>query len=405
MPDNQFDEIAFRLNEDILNQYFQQEHFLRPIIETVFENFKHNSSQINALEVSQSSAVTAQTVIQTLRLLSSEVEINYSLLHPMAEQISEQSSEDIISHKWEVQKSQIPPGLNSDVVIYEDTIDWMTFEFNVDLKILFDSLWNAVKDNGFLIVINKSHLNFAEEVLSKVLSINKNGKTHKCLTNEVFENRHNHIVSEALRVGFTTIATKFDGISKKSLIFRKSDPQIKVENQTFIRITDDKCEQWINELQNSLQIITNRPNTENIWLIGNDSPTNGIIGLANCLRKEPNGHRIRCIFQYDSESNAFDVMENRDLLEKIVKKDLFVNVLKSESIWGSFRRFSINSNENLVQSEHCYLDVQTRGDLSSFKWFEAQHKYWPLVKKANQHLVNVFYSALNFKDVMYASGQ
>ena len=54
---------------------------------------------------------------------------------------------------------------------------------------------------------------------------------------------------------------------------------------------------------------------------------------------------------------------------------------------------------------HAYLNVAKAGDLSSFKWFEAEHKYWPIGQTANQTLVNVYYSGLNFKDIMYASGR
>jgi len=39
-------------------------------------------------------------------------------------------------------------------------------------------------------------------------------------------------------------------------------------------------------------------------------------------------------------------------------------------------------------------------------WFESPNKYWPLIRtNENQIFVNVFYSAINFKDIIVASRQ
>ena len=44
---------------------------------------------------------------------------------------------------------------------------------------------------------------------------------------------------------------------------------------------------------------------------------------------------------------------------------------------GSFRHFDLNEDRDsdLIDTEHAYLNVTTRGDLSSLRWYEAQHKY------------------------------
>jgi fatty acid synthase len=152
-----------------------------------------------------------------------------------------------------------------------------------------------------------------------------------------------------------------------------------------------------------------RPEDENIWLIAEDSPANGIVGLVNCLRKEPNGHRIRCILDYELGCDCeTSILNDKNLISNIVKKDLVMNIVRNhcnQYITGSFRHFIIDSDKNLVPAEHCYLNVQTRGDLSSFKWFEAQHKYWPICRKDNQELIRVHYAPLNFRDIMLATGK
>lgn len=51
-------------------------------------------------------------------------------------------------------------------------------------------------------------------------------------------------------------------------------------------------------------------------------------------------------------------------------------------------------------SKHAYVNVLTRGDLSSLHWVESPLKFSPTVS-----LCSVSYAALNFRDVMLATGR
>ncbi|CAG7829597.1 unnamed protein product, partial [Allacma fusca] len=69
--------------------------------------------------------------------------------------------------------------------------------------------------------------------------------------------------------------------------------------------------------------------------------------------------------------------------------------------WGVFSNISITKQEfkKQRQSSIAYANVLTPGDLSSLAWIES-----PL-KNESKDLVEVHYSALNFKDIMLASGK
>jgi fatty acid synthase len=41
------------------------------------------------------------------------------------------------------------------------------------------------------------------------------------------------------------------------------------------------------------QNILTESSSQPVWLTAVDCPTSGVVGLVNCLRKEPGGHRIR----------------------------------------------------------------------------------------------------------------
>ncbi len=120
------------------------------------------------------------------------------------------------------------------------------------------------------------------------------------------------------------------------------------------------------------------------------------------MRREPNGDRIRCILDFNQSESESDI--NDQNLLTIIKQNLVMNVIRDQKL-GSFKHFTIESNVRPKAAEHCYLNVITRGDLSSLKWFEAQHKYWPLGRKDNELLCYVYYAPLNFRDIMLATGE
>ena len=52
---------------------------------------------------------------------------------------------------------------------------------------------------------------------------------------------------------------------------------------------------------------------------------------------------------------------------------------------------------------HAYVNVQTKGDLSSLTWIDSPLKYYQ--DDDQKSLCHVHYAALNFRDVMLATGR
>ena len=160
-----------------------------------------------------------------------------------------------------------------------------------------------------------------------------------------------------------------------------------------------------------------------VWLVAKDTPNNGIVGLVNCLRKEPGGDRVRCLFVPPSEGQGHqengknghqegETTNGSILTSELIAKDLVMNVFKNGS-FGSFRHLLVPPEqlEQTAAIKDAYVDVKTKGDLSSLRWFEVDHKYWHGLDKESpfksplQVLVHVYYSSINFKDVMVATGR
>ncbi|KAH7949673.1 hypothetical protein HPB49_013646 [Dermacentor silvarum] len=63
--------------------------------------------------------------------------------------------------------------------------------------------------------------------------------------------------------------------------------------------------------------------------------------------------------------------------------------------------------EAKATTQFAYLNVQTRGDLSSLQWYESSLGYLSPCEKVGPEglFVDVYYAAINFRDVMLASGK
>lgn len=124
----------------------------------------------------------------------------------------------------------------------------------------------------------------------------------------------------------------------------------------------------------------------------------GLLGLINSVRREPGGTMIRCVQMEDATAPDFNL--NEPLFSKQIKLDLAVNVYKNGK-WGAYRHLLLKRDlEEKPRKEHYYANLQRIGDLSTFEWMTG----WINAAKS-QNLVNIQYSAINFRDVMLATGR
>ena len=80
-----------------------------------------------------------------------------------------------------------------------------------------------------------------------------------------------------------------------------------------------------------------------------------------------------------------------------------MNVYKNGQ-WGSFRHQALPPVPN-YNSQHAFVNVLTRGDLSSLTWVQSPLRYFRQEDSPDSDLCNVHYASLNFRDVMLATGK
>lgn len=164
-------------------------------------------------------------------------------------------------------------------------------------------------------------------------------------------------------------------------------------NPTIITVSESDSEfSW---LEKTKAAIKNGPTI----LVSQGEPLSGIIGLVNCLRKEPDGYLFSAVFVQDKDTPLFDIQN--DFYKPQLKLGLATNVfIKGE--WGTYRHLKLQQNiETNPSNEHCYVNALVKSDLSSLKWISGPYNF----SRPVGELVKIQYASLNFRDVMLATGK
>ncbi|KAK0397543.1 hypothetical protein QR680_002165 [Steinernema hermaphroditum] len=176
----------------------------------------------------------------------------------------------------------------------------------------------------------------------------------------------------------------------------------------FIDVDDLKEFSWIEPLQNVIEQRLNEPDSKTIWLHNSKVRNNGVVGIEENLKS----NRFRSIVDMSvkkevREAPAVLTLDNPDV-QKIIELDLHANNYR-DGEWGSIRHMVVRDEEmhSYVETEHAFINTLVRNDMSSLTWVESPNQYFNDItsRRATQELCSVYYSAINFRDIMLASGR
>lgn len=149
---------------------------------------------------------------------------------------------------------------------------------------------------------------------------------------------------------------------------------------------------WIESLKKSVK-------SGPVIAVAENDQFSGIMGLVNCIKKEPDGGNLKCVFIDDPSAPQFDITS--PFYKAQLRLGLNMNVYKNGN-WGTYRHLFLNPMyETKSRADHCYANALTRGDLSSMTWLRGPYNDL----KPKGEIVSVKYAALNFRDVMLSSGK
>jgi fatty acid synthase len=394
----------YDLSRDILNQVSKNERFIRPLLDIVSEN-NALKKDIKALEINLSNAIMALEADHHLACAQIyTITVDYTIVNNSIENLDKDlKNKGFKLMEWDHKQSTFPSGISTmDLIIYRDCQDLWDIKIDDFLKEVYDK----ITDKGFFISVFRYKLTEPELILNHLYKNN-------LIKDSILGQRIDDFKNAAQKTGFKLISRKSDSIGSLALLFRKTIPKDNnSEEKIEVLEINENYEKWLDVLKEKVKENIEKKDIHNesinIWLIANDSPLNGITGLTNCLRQEPGGDRIRCIFDYDKQMKFPPDFSSKPFSD-ILANDLAINVIRDGKL-GTYRHLSLPKNHDKVESNDYFLNIGPNGDLSSLQWFDSKNikqndTYINLDnRKIPQIRCNVYSAGLNFRDVLMATG-
>ncbi|XP_049273436.1 fatty acid synthase-like [Rhipicephalus sanguineus] len=379
------------LKKDLLHMALYREDPLRHLLDVVVENTSSKRFRVLEITAGQSECLMAPWVVNLLTLSSTELKLEYTVAHSCPGEFpSTDLPEGAKMITWDPTSLSSKNGLpESDLIVVRDSSGPPN-----DLRALAEQLSADCKKGAFMLLSQRSVLTPAESFLSTV----GNTDFSHCP-------KHTGLASVLEAHGFCRVALKSNTFSTL-LLLRKATGVLKATGHEVVRVSNANFG-WVDTLKTKAVEFDGEPPGHNLWLLAEDVGNIGIVGLVNCLRSETGGSHIRCIFDASLKgtSKVADFAPNNPQYKDVLQRDLVMNVY-CDGRWGSYRHVTTSSCGAPKKTTECaYLDVETRGDLSSLQWCESPLSYASPSSLTNKVICSVYYAPLNFRDVMLASGK
>ncbi|KAG0439904.1 hypothetical protein HPB47_016477 [Ixodes persulcatus] len=376
------------LERDLLNTALLQEDPLRHLLDVVVENT--GVEKIKVLEVAADAgpSLLAPRVSSLLALSHILLKTDLTIAHPQLDVLTaEQFPQDAKKVAWDVASPSNTALPEADLLVARYAAG------SKALEALTVALAAQSRENGFVLLSLRTALTPAEMLLSTV--------------DKVPFRAHSRDSVEAAfgERGFRLVGLRSNIVSALLLFRKRPATPAGAEKQAVIRVGSGGLG-WVEEIKAKATEYQERPVGENVWLVAEDVGTSGVVGLTNCLRQETGGDHIRCVFNASLKGGANPVANFQPASsehKELVERDLVMNVYR-DGKWGSFRHTVTQScGAPRLWTDQAFLDMRTRGDLSSLQWYESPLRYRPA--SDGQVLCSVYYAALNFRDIMLATGK
>lgn len=395
----------------------QQQTFFKSALDVAIYSLIANcsSSKLEVLEVNCSPTTTASILSERVKeclndhLLYNQYTVSCNLLTTDSSSLTDTARsefKDVVEVSQEmISSSDSNEQLKAKIPSSNLLVLTMTSNDENNMKSFESLVLNAsqgIKDGGFLMMVYRDKL---DEDIQRVMD------EHGVKDEGVSSSSVNQVL-KSLKNSFSTVMQRnlHDRLPCKMILLRrKCQPQPKVQDFV-VEVGTNDFYNWIDKIKELLNDETgNKETRKRIWLTMNpkdrlySKQITGILGLAKSLRLENNGERIRVIIDMTKESIDISSSDYSSILEN----DLVYNIRSEEGVWGSVEHFFLpesieESSQSFEETEHVYLRSLKPGDLSSLSWVKNN------VPSSQQFLsdhVKVHYSALNFKDVLFATGR
>ncbi|XP_077535335.1 fatty acid synthase-like [Haemaphysalis longicornis] len=378
------------LQRDLLNVALLQGDTLKVIVDVVLENVNMTKIQVFELVTQETQLPLAGKLLPLLTVQDNTRKIQYTLAQMSPSTIdAEGLPETVTKLIWDGCASNLTCLCEADLIVAHDLATDLD-----NIEYLSKNISTASKHHCFVLLAYRTALSPAERLLSKL--------------GNVFPRVHVTANIEAMfeASGFRLVALKSNNLSALALLRKRTD--ISVTKSEVITIPRSGFG-WVEELTEKVRGFESRPVGENIYLLNDGFGPSGIVGFTKCLRLEIAGSYIRCLCDASQMMSTItaEFSPGNPKYTELLEKDLVMNIYK-DGKWGSYRHVAEPfEGDPKMTTEFAYVDIQTRGDLSSLKWYKSSFGYSSTSGSTRDSRVccNVYYAALNFKDLMLATGR
>ncbi|XP_077489970.1 fatty acid synthase-like [Amblyomma americanum] len=384
--------LATRINElakDLLNTVLFEEDPLRHLLDVAVENTSSKRFRVLELAAEGSDLLLAPWLSSLLPLSNPILKTEYTIAHPRPEILAlEEAPGWARKVVWDPTCASETALPEADLIVVRNAPS----ERN-HLEALAEKLSKLCTDHGFILFWHRTALTPAEIFLSTVGNV------------PVSHHARATVESVFGACGFCLVGRKCNNLSTL-LLLRKANVAAILTNQDVVRVNNSRFD-WVDTLKATILNCENKPVGKKAWLLADDSSVSGVVGLMNCLRVEKGVSHIRCLFDASQKpsSNPVDFMLEMPAFKKILERDLVMNIYR-DGEWGSYRHLTTQSRgAPKTLTEYAFLNVKTRGDLSSLQWYESPLRYASPPSGIDGILCSVYYAPLNFRDVMLATGK
>lgn len=149
------------------------------------------------------------------------------------------------------------------------------------------------------------------------------------------------------------------------IIFRSSDLTLlrKIieppkDQLVFVEVENNNFE-WLEILKDHIK----KENSKIVYLVNQNDNLSGVMGLINCLNREPFSCKFKCVFT-EQRISIHD-----DSFKRQINKNLAYNIFK-DGKWGTYVYLPFEPVDKRGVTD-AVVDISTIGNLSSLKWFQS----------------------------------
>uniref|UniRef100_A0A8C2CHT2 Fatty acid synthase n=1 Tax=Cyprinus carpio TaxID=7962 RepID=A0A8C2CHT2_CYPCA len=372
------------LQDPLLNGLLDSQA-LRHCLDTALEN-----STPGKLKVVEALAADGRVFSRTVGLLNIQpmLRLDYTVSDVSIEKLSAHQSsleeQGISSAQWDPLQGPATGGLDgADLVVCNCATGHMA-----NPALLIENLTSAAREGGFVLI----HTLLRGDTLGETVAfLTSQNNQEGLLTQTEWEE-----LLQKASLNVVMLRKSYYGSALFLCHRHRQSPQ----DQPILIFVDPTDYKWVENLKSTLAESSDIP----VWLIATNGH-NGVVGLVNCLRQEPGGNRIRCAFVSNLSKGAEvpSLVPTQKEMKTLLKKDLVMNVYR-DGQWGIFRHQLLTQDLSEELTEQAYVNVLTRGDLSSLRWIASPLCHF-VPSNPNVQLCRVYYSSLNFRDIMLATGK